>query len=271
MTDRTEPQRGKPSVSVASQIERLEALVERERQTRFSGGAFGYLWAYSTPVAWIAFVVIFFWILGRTPPIAVGAEIFVATGILPYALYRQTITSMMRTLIASRYMAYYTPVNGQDILLASAVLELVNMILTSLLIFGGIILLFGTPLPANLLVVYAAMAMAWALGVGMGSLFAAIGQASDSFARAVPLVLRPLFWISGIFFTATELPAQAQALFWWNPLFHCIEALREGFFIGYQSPVAELWYPAVIAVSCYLASAVVERHIRHRRLARHHL
>lgn len=261
----------RPQVSRAHRYQRLEALVLRERDTRFSGGPFGYLWAYSSPVALIVFVVLSFWVLRRTPPIAVGVEIFVATGILPYVLFRQTITSMMRSLIASRYMAYFTPVDGLDILLASAILELMNVILTALLIFCTILLIFDTPAPAQLLQVYIAMAMAWALGVGVGSLFAAIGQASDTFARAAPIMLRPLFWISGIFYTATELPNSTINVLWWNPLFHCIETLREGFFLGYVSPLAALWYPLVVTVGCFLASALVERYVRHNRLARHQI
>ena len=130
---------------------------------------------------------------------------------------------------------------------------------------------FEVRAPASLLSVYAAMASAWALGMGVGSLFAAIGQASDSFARFVPIMLRPMFWVSGIFYTATELPTGAQNLLWWNPLFHCIEALREGFFLGYVSPVSDLWYPLVVAVSCFLASAVVEQYVSERRLSRHSL
>jgi capsular polysaccharide transport system permease protein len=260
-----------PRASQAGLLARIGALASRERMTRFSGGAFGYLWAFVTPVAWIALVVIMFWILGRAPPIAVGAEIFVATGILPYALFRQTITSMMRALIANRSMTYLQPVMAQDILLSAAVLELANLILTSLVIFGAILLIFDTSTPANLLLVYGAMATAWALGVGMGALFGAIGQASDSFYRAIPLVLRPLFWISGIFFTATELPESAQALFRWNPLLHCIEALREGFFLGYVSSVSELWYPLAVATGCFLASGVVTHFIRRHKLARHQL
>lgn len=271
MTTRTQIPLYTPRASQASQLARIAALTSRERQTRFSGGAFGYLWAFATPVAWIVLVVGMFWILGRTPPIAVGPEIFVATGILPYALFRQTITSMMRGLIANRSMTYLQPIIGQDILLSSAVLELINLIMTSALIFGGIFLFFDTPAPANLLQVYVAMAMAWGLGVGTGALFAAIGQASDSFARFIPLALRPLFWISGIFFTATELPATAQSLFWWNPLFHCIEALREGFFLGYVSPVSDLWYPLAVAIGCFIASNYVTHYIRMRKLARHQL
>ncbi len=262
---------GSTTLLPASFVTRLGALILRDRQTRFSGGALGYLWAYATPLGWIALVAVSFRLLGRTPPIAVGAEIFVATGILPYAMFRQTITSLMRSLIAHRYLQYLRPVNGREILLASGLLELANMIMTSVVIFGAILVFFDTPTPASLLTVYGAMGSAWALGFGLGSLVATIGQWSDSFARAVPLALRPMFWISGIFFTATELPTNIQNLLWWNPLFHSIETLREGFFIGYDSPVGDMWMPYLVGLFCFLLSISVNQYVARTRRARHRL
>lgn len=249
----------------------LAALVRRERYTRFAGGAMGSLWAYTTPIAWIVLVVVSFQLLGRVTPLAVGTEIFVATGILPYILFRQTITSMMRTLIANRYLLYFQPLSGQDILLAAAVVELLNMMITAVVIFAGITLVFGAQKPANLLEVYFAMGLAWAMGASAGSFFAALGQWSDSLARVIPLVLRPLFWISGIFYIATELPVPAQNVLWWNPLFHVIESLREGYFLGYISPVANQWYVCVVIVALYLASVLIDRFVRRTRRARYRI
>ncbi len=247
----------------------LTALIIRERLTRFAGGAFGPLWAYATPVAWITFVVISFNLLGRASPLASGAEIFVATGILPYVLFRQTITSMMRTLIANRYLLYFQPMTTQNILFAAALVELLNTIVTSVVIFGTIILFFYASMPSDVLTVYFAMGLAWALGVSAGSLFAAVGRWSDSISRAIPLMLRPLFWISGIFFVATELPLGAQQLLAWNPLFHVIEILREGFFLGYVSPVADPAYVCIAVIVMFGASLLVDRFVSVTHRERH--
>ena len=249
----------------------LTALVVRERLTRFSGGVFGPLWAYATPVAWITFVVVSFNILGRASPLASGPEIFVATGILPYVLFRQTISSMTRTLIANRYLLYFQPLTTQNILFSAALVELLNTIITSLVIFSAIIILFGAAMPSDILTVYLAMGQAWALGASAGSLFAAVGRWSDSVSRAIPLVLRPMFWISGIFYIATELPLAAQELFAWNPLFHVIELLRAGFFLGYVSPIADPVYVCSTIILLFVTSIVIDRFVKITRRERHQL
>ena len=251
--------------------QRIGALIRRDRATRFSGGAIGYIWAYLTPVAFIFMIVVSFWMLQRRPPINVATELFVATGILPYVLFRQTISAMVRTVISNRYMLYFQPVSISELLLASALLELLNLIVTVVLIFSLIMIIFDSNGPADTLGVITGFVIAWAIGVGFGRFVSTLGQWSDTLARMIPLVLRPMFWISGIFFTATELPNSAINILWYNPLFHAIELVREGFFLGYESPISSIWYPSAFALVFYLASLVIERFVVDTRRARHRI
>lgn len=259
------------SASNASRLRRLAVLVARERKTRFSGGALAPYWAYLIPVGWIILVVLAFQFLGRTTPIHAPTAVFVATGILPYAVFRQVISSLMRSVIANRYLLYLTPVGGSDLLLASAVLELANALIVTTILFAGLVVLQETAPPVDLFKVLCGIGLAWALGAGFGRLAATLGQWSDTMYRVIPLLLRPMFWLSGVFFTATELGGGAQALFWWNPLFHAIEILREGFFLGYASPISNLWYPVAFAISLALVSFAIERRVRLGQAARHRL
>ena len=249
-------------------LTRIAVLMERERRTRFSGGKLGYLWAYITPVVWIALIVALFWVLQRTPPIHVRAEIFIATGILPYLIFRQTVTALSRTLTASRYMRYLRPVSNSDIMSATMLLEAFNMLTTAVLIFGGVTVLFGSLLPASMPGVFFSLALAWGIGCGVGRFVAAAGLLSDSFARAVPLILRPLFWLSGIFYTATDLSQEIQNLLWYSPFLHITELVRQSYFLGYTSPIASIWYPIAVGAFFFLASVPLEIFATRRRIMR---
>lgn len=258
-------------INAPSTFHRIRILLEREIRTRFSAGKVGYIWTYITPVIWIGFVVLLFWALDRSPPIYVGPEVFVATGILPYMSFRQSVSSLARSIPAQRYMRYIQPVGNNDILTATMLLEGHNVLITSFIIFGGIIVLFGAPLPVSTINLIVSLGLAWLLGSGMGRFIAAIGLISDSFARSVPLLLRPLFWLSGIFYTATELPSEMQDLLWYSPLLHITELTREAYFLGYESPVADLWYPIAVAAMFFLASIPIENFATRRRVTRHRL
>jgi len=250
---------------------RLGALVERERRTRFAGGAIGHFWAYLTPIAWIAFVVILFWTLNRAPPIYVAPEIFVATGILPYLAFRQTITSLARAIPANRSLLYLRPITSYDLLFATSIREAINLTITACVIFGGISILFDVPAPAHPEGVILGLGLAWFLACGVGRLIAVLGLISDSFARFVPIMLRPIFWLSGIFYTATELPGTVQDIMWYSPILHITEITREGYFLGYHSPIATPWMPLGVGAGFYLIAAPLETYVIARKKARYRL
>lgn len=234
--------------------------MHREMRTRFFGGALGYTWAFLTPVAWILFVVLAFEFLNRAPPISVLPQLFVATGILPYILFRQTITSTMRALSANRYMLFLPSVSVADILLAAPLLELMNALIIAVVLFSSFVLLFDAPLPIDPLKVTFGLLLAWFLGAGFGRFSAILGRMSDTYQRLVPTMLRPLFWISGVFFTATEVPGSALNALYYSPLFHAIEIVREGFFLGYSSPISDPSVPIIVAVFFFACSLAAERY-----------
>ncbi|MCO8146831.1 ABC transporter permease [Rhodovulum tesquicola] len=250
---------------------RVATLVRRERKTRFAGGAFGLLWAYVIPASWVAFVVMIFNLTGRVPPIHAGAEIFVATGILPYIMFRQTLTTMTRSAISNRNLRVIRGVRPADLLTASALFELMNMFVMMVVIFGAVILIFGAEPPANPAKVVLGMGGAWMLGVGLGRLIAILGLMSDAVSRAVPILLRPTFWISGIFYTANELTGTVRDILWWSPLFHATEILREGYFLGFSSPISDPRMVLVAALIPYVLSFPAEILLLRRGLSRYRL
>ena len=238
---------------------RFEVLAFRDRMTRFSGGWIGPYWAQITPLVWIGFLVLLFDFLERVPPIHATAANFVATGVLPYILFRQIITSMSRTVIANRHLRYITPINNTDILLSTAAVEGCNILFTSALIFGSLYWMEQAAAPADIQGVIFNLSLLFLLSTSVGKLIASIGLVSDSWARAFPIFLRPLFWVSGIFYVATELPKPLQDTLSWNPLLHITEGLREAYFLSYSSPIYDVNYTLICICVAFLCSIAFER------------
>src|SRR5690606_21071497 len=70
---------------------------------------------------------------------------------------------------------------------------------------------------------------------GLLGLLIAVGQ---EFVPSIRYIFtgfrRILFFASGIFFHAAELPPNLREILLINPLFHCMEILRDGFYPGYD-------------------------------------
>ena len=248
---------------------RLATLVVREQKARFAGGALGYLWAYITPIIWIGSLVVLFRLIGRNPPIHAPAEIFVATGVLPYVLFRQTITSISRAGFSHRYLLHIAPTSINDLLLASALLDLLSGFVTAVVLFVALSFLLSLAPPNNPELIILALTLNWWLALGLGRFLGVLGLVSDTISRISPILLRPIFWVSGIFYTATELPGALQNILWFSPTLHSAELMREGYFLGYTSPIATAVYPLAIGAVFYIVSFPLLGFVQRRRMLRY--
>ena len=76
------------------------------------------------------------------------------------------------------------------------------------------------------------------------------------------MLTKPLFIVSGMFYTFESLPPEAQAVLWYNPLIHAIGLMRSGFYAGYNAGYVAPLYVLAIAGGCFLIGAYLLR--RHR-------
>lgn len=245
-------------IAFSTWLARLQALVVRGMVTRFSGGLRGYCWVILTPVTWILAIALFFVFLGRAAPIAVNLPSFIATGMLPYLIFRQGISAMLRAEALYRHVLVARVARESDIFTATAALEAVNATFVTAIVLGFVALVFGLPNPQNLLAVFLGLTFAWALGIALGSLLAVIQRHLADTIRLAPILLRPFFWISGIFFLAHELPLAVQDALWWNPLLHVVELTRDGFFNNFNSIFFDLRVPLGALVACIFAFKISE-------------
>ena len=77
------------------------------------------------------------------------------------------------------------------------------------------------------------------------------------------VLLRPSFFISGVFFTANELPDRVLSLFALNPILHAVEIARDGMLFHYQSRVASPLY-ALLWIVAMLVVALIIRAFQNR-------
>ena len=65
---------------------------------------------------------------------------------------------------------------------------------------------------------------------GFGIAIASLMDSFENFSYIISAVLTPLFLVAGTFFPIDELPEWAQVLAQLNPLYHCVELVRDAVF-----------------------------------------
>ena len=77
-----------------------------------------------------------------------------------------------------------------------------------------------------------------------GILIAALMKSIENFNYVISAVITPLFLVAGTFFPIDQLPDWAQVLAQINPLYHCVELVRDAVF-GFEGWV-DVWHVAVL-------------------------
>ncbi len=126
---------------------------------------------------------------------------------------------------------------------------------------GGLVLVDGAPLPAKVDVLFAAYLALALIGFGIGSINAVISQYSSSWQQIESLLQRPLFLLSGVFFTPDHFPSEFIAWLSWNPLMHAMEWLRYGYYEGYRSDFIDFGYVIAWGLGTTLIGLTAERYL----------
>lgn len=226
----------------------IMALMLREMATSYGNSPGGYLWAVLEPVAALAMFSLGFALVFNAPPIGNSFAMFYATGFLPFMLFTDVANKMATSINFSRPLLAYPVVTFLDALLARFFLNVLTHLMVSYLVFFGLIFVFGARAELDLPVILMGFGLAAFLGIGVGTLNCYLMTAFPLWERTWQILTRPLFIVSGIFFTFDSMPRSAQDIAWYNPLIHVIGVTRDGFYGAYRADYVSL--TLVLTVAC---------------------
>jgi capsular polysaccharide transport system permease protein len=246
------------------QGEVIHAIILRETRTRFGAYRLGYLWALLEPIL----VILTFWglfeVAGREAPWGMDLFSFIATGMIPYTLFTNSANRIAEAINGNKALLNYPQVLPIDLAIARGLLEAATHA-TVFIVLMGVHALWTRQLHIDSpLLVIAGFAMASLLGSTLGLVFCGLGQWASSVDQARGPLLRPMFWLSGIFYTTAQLPEQARDAMLWNPVLHVTEIVRDGWFASYQSADADPVYVLRWILGLGLAGLLLERWVRRR-------
>lgn len=246
------------------QSEVVHAVILRETRTRFGKSRFGYLWALLDPVL----VILTFWalsvVLNRSAPRGMDVFSFLATGLVPYRLFANSAAQVGEAINGNRALLYYPRVLPIDLVIARGIFEVVTYAAVFIILMGGHALYFQELVVHSPLHVIAGMLLASLLGTVVGLVFCGLGVMSSSIDQARGAILRPLFWVSGVFFTLAQLPVEARRLAEINPIVHTVELVRAGWFPDYSGEHADPAFVLKCILGIGLCGLLLERQVRRR-------
>ncbi len=233
------PQRPRTTAAPRYSAPAIGALMLREMATTYGRSPGGYLWAILEPVAGIALLSLVFSLGFQAPPLGRDFTMFHATGLLPFLMYTTVSGRVATALMFSRTLLAYPAVTFVDAILGRFMLNMATQLLVAGLVFGGILLLFDTQTVINPGPIAVSLGLLSVLALGVGTLNCWLFGRFPAWQMVWSVITRPLFLISGVFFTLETVPQPYRDGLAWNPLIHVVGLLRRGFYAGYRADYAD--------------------------------
>ncbi|GAB2695415.1 ABC transporter permease [Aliiglaciecola aliphaticivorans] len=232
------------------------ALFAREIRTGFND-KFGLSWAVLNP---IIFIFVLSFLRGRLA----GGEThtiptftFMAIGILLIQSFLQTLGSSARSISKNKALFAFRQVQPISAVFASALFQFLIKIFV---IIGIIIIMYfmGMDLhisdPLLFLVCFFLLSI---LAVSLGLLFGIAELFVKEIGKVRELLTRPLFFVSGVFFSLQDFPREYWHFLNWNPILHAIELTRYSVHTTYGHEGVSLGFIAkVVLISAFMSLAV---------------
>ncbi len=212
------------------------ALIVRELNARFGRFRLGYAWAILEPLALITILSCIRLAIGRSDLAGLPYPVFFASGIMPFLLFQHIVQTCLMSVEANQSLFNYQRVKPSDTVVSRVIIETVITLASGALIFtsmylAGLVFTWNNTLE---FLAAASLCVLFASGLGLG--LSVIGPLWQESKKIVPVIIRPFFFISGIFFAAGDIPEPYRSYLLWNPLLHVTELIRSSMFAEYQEP-----------------------------------
>lgn len=232
------------------------ALFVREIRTGFND-KFGLAWAVFQPLSFIFLLSYLRGLISGSDSHTVPTFEFMMYGMLLIQLFLETLNNSANSIKKNKALFAFRQVQPISSVLASSCFYLLVKLFVFLLI---LLLMFLFKMDINiddpLFLITNAFAV-WIIALSLGLLFA-IGQCYvPEITKVQSILTRPLFFISGVFFSMEDIPKEYWLYLDWNPILHAIELTRHAAYSTYPTEaVSEFYLLACTIVLLFFALAV---------------
>ena len=236
------------------------ALFAREIRTGFND-KFGISWAVLNPVIFILFLSFLRGRLDGGETHGIPTFIFMAYGMIMIQVFLQTFASASTAIKKNQSLFAFRQVQPISAVLASGFFELLVKVFVIACLALAVYFLNMELKVADPLSIIVYIISLWLFALSAGLLFGLMILYIPEIQKVQSLMTRPLFFISGVFFSLQDFPKEYWYLLDWNPILHAIELSRYAAYPGYGQVGVSNSFLALVVVStlffsliCYQAS-----------------
>ena len=242
----------------------ISALMLREIHTINGNSKLGYLWVLIQSVFGIGVFwgVRHFMGAGQAPH-GMGMAMFLAIGFGIWNIFSNTISRCMTAVSGNKGLLTFPQVTELDVMIARTLVTSATQILVTAMIICAGTLVLGEPFMLGSLPLLLTLVVLVPLqSLGFGMVLSSLAVFVPAIEKVVPMVLRILFFVSGVFFSISVFSQSVADCLLWNPVLHAVELCREALHAPYAVPGVSLTYFGLTTLTVCALGGFLERYVR---------
>ncbi|WP_416305733.1 ABC transporter permease [Neptunicella sp. SCSIO 80796] len=236
----------------------IYALFVREIRIGFND-KFGISWAVINPVIFILVLSFFRGRLDGGETHGIPTFVFMAYGLIIIQVFLQTFAAGAGAIQKNTALFAFRQVQPLSAILAACFFEVLVKIFV---ILGLILAMYFLDIeliardPLRIIIYFFSI---WLFALGMGMIFGLMVMYVPEVKKIQTLITRPLFFISGVFFSLQDFPSSYWHVLNWNPILHAIELARYAAYPEYGHAGVSFGYLAMaVIITLFLALIVYQ-------------
>lgn len=241
------------------------ALMLRETHTIYGDSKLGYLWV----IIQTMFGIGVFWgvreFLNAPAPHGMPVSVFMILGYGVWNIISQSINKCMSAVKSNLNLLTFPQVTELDVMVGRVLVIYVTQILVTIILLIAAEILVTDLEFDDFGLLFACIFLVPLFGFGCGLILTAFAVYFPVLEKLVPMVLRLLFFISGVFFTVQSFSDDIASILIYNPIYQFIDLLRCSMSFSYPRTDLSLIYVSVITLVVLSLGLLLERYVRTRR------
>lgn len=229
-------------------------LTWRDIQVRYKQTALGVAWVIAQPLLSIIIFTFVFGNLARMPSENLPYAVFAMAGLVPWNFFAGAFSRGSLSLVGSANLISKVYFPRLVIPIASVLAGVVDLAIALLVLFG-LLLAYGIPLTASLLLLPLFLLLALAAALGVGLWLAALGVQYRDVSHIVPFFVQLWFYATPVVYPTSLFPEQWRVWLGINPLTSVVEGFRWTL-LGKAAPPIEMLLLSIAVVLALLVGGV---------------
>ncbi|WP_311080226.1 ABC transporter permease [Paenibacillus polymyxa] len=212
----------------------IKNFMVKDLKNRYQGSMMGFLWSIIHPLTTLAvYSLVFSWMLKMRVGMELGTNNFTLwmfAGLLPWIFFSETLSRATSVVLDNSNLIKKTVFPSEILPISLLLSNAVNFLIGFLILIGGMFFLGQHVSGLSLLYVLVYIFPLVLFTLGFCWLCASLNVFFRDLGQIVSVVLNIVFYASAIIYPIHVVPQKFQGWFFWNPLIHVVQGIRDALF-----------------------------------------